>query len=413
MRNNYIKEGLVYGITGVLSRFTGVFLIPIYTRFLTTNEYGLLDLCTSLSAILFIVVEMQMVSGVGRSYYECKGKKDCHSLIGCAIFYYCIANLLLWGLAWSLSGTIPQYLPGFETKLLIPIVAAILPKQIIQLLLVVLRLEHCTKTYLCFTVGQIWFAVALGIVAVIVLNAGITGILWSLALANIFFAFPALIMLYRKTGIKFNLKYFREIFSYGAPIVPAVLGGWLRSSASRLFIVAALSLPILGIYSISAKVASFMLLLTMAFRLTYTPYAMKKYMFAKSEPWFAKVLNLYLFATFLTLILFSSGSSIIVHILAPKPYWGATPYVLILASAYALDGATTILAAGNAWVRKTYYNTWGSLAGGALNVVLLWLFIESFGLPLVALSYWVSTIVKVILTMATSQRNHYIPYSQK
>jgi O-antigen/teichoic acid export membrane protein len=139
----------------------------------------------------------------------------------------------------------------------------------------------------------------------------------------------------------------------------------------------------------------------------------QQYSIPHSEDKFSRALNLYLFGTFFALVLISTGSPIFVRILSTEPFWGATPYVAILAAAYLWDGAGFILAAGNSWERKTYYNTAGSLTGGLVTVVLLWWGIGRFGLPIVAFSFWMGTVVKIMLILWTAQRNHHIPYSQR
>jgi len=409
----WIKEGLIYGLAGVLSKFTGVFLIPIYTRFLTTEAYGLLDLCTMVSAILLILVETQMASGVMRSYYESKEKNERDSLVGTAFTYYLMANVAMWGVLWFLRGTLVRYLPEFQPNLLLPILATVLPTQVIQLVLILLRLEHRLKPYLILAVGQLWLAAIFGIVAVVFLKAGVVGILWSLAVSKLVFVIPSLFLCYRMVGIRLNLSYFRELFAYSAPIVPATLGNWVQTYASRLFIVGALSFSVLGIYSVANKIASLFLLLALAFRLTWQPYAVKQYTIPNSEGKFSKALNLYLFGTFVVLVLLSTASPILVRILAAKPFWAATPYVAILAAGYLWNGAVTILAAGNNWERKTYYNTLGSVVGGVVAVALLWWGIGRFGLPIVALSFYAGMVTKAMLILWTAQYNHPIPYSKR
>ena len=49
MKHWWIKDGLIYGLSATLAKFMGVFLAPIYTRVLSTEQYGLLDLATTVS----------------------------------------------------------------------------------------------------------------------------------------------------------------------------------------------------------------------------------------------------------------------------------------------------------------------------------------------------------------------------
>lgn len=61
-------------------------------------------------------------------------------------------------------------------------------------------------------------------------------ILWSMAIGNIVFGIIAFRNLIKHIPFKLNLFHFKEVFYYGAPIVPAVIGGWAMSAIGRFII---------------------------------------------------------------------------------------------------------------------------------------------------------------------------------
>jgi len=411
MRQQWVKEGFIYGLTAALSRFMGVFLAPIYTRFLTTEKYGLLDLAITVGAILIILAETQTASAFSRSYFESKERGDRNVLAGTLLTYYAVGHIVLWVVMWALWGKLLQYLPGFHSGLMVPIILGVLPTQILDLVKMLLRLEHQARTFLFLSLGQVVLGAVWGITAVVLFHAGVPGILWAHAGSKILFAGISLFLLYRLIGISPGLKYLRELLAYGLPLVPAVLGNWVQSYMSRFFIVGMLSLSVLGVYSIASKIASVFLLLIIAFRQVWGPYMMMQFVEPESEGKFAKAFNVYAFVMFVGLVFVSVVAPFLVRILAAKSYWSAVPLVAILAAAYLWDGSFNILAAGNAWSRKTYYNTLGCLVGGLLNVVLLWWGLGRFGLVAVAGAFLAGTITKALLALWTAQRTHYIPFS--
>ncbi len=75
------KHTAVYGISSSLNRAAGFFLIPVYTRYLEPEEYGILALCQAMISLLTILFEMGMNSALLRYFFEYDREKDKKSLM--------------------------------------------------------------------------------------------------------------------------------------------------------------------------------------------------------------------------------------------------------------------------------------------------------------------------------------------
>ena len=64
------QESLVYGLAGVVSKFIGFFLVPIYTRIFSPADYGVMGLITTTMAAVSIFVVLGLDSAAGRWYYD-------------------------------------------------------------------------------------------------------------------------------------------------------------------------------------------------------------------------------------------------------------------------------------------------------------------------------------------------------
>jgi O-antigen/teichoic acid export membrane protein len=58
-------ETVIYGIAGTISRFIGIFLIPLYTRAFSPADYGQIAILTAFVTLLstFIVLGLDSASG--------------------------------------------------------------------------------------------------------------------------------------------------------------------------------------------------------------------------------------------------------------------------------------------------------------------------------------------------------------
>ena len=57
------SESLVYGLSGVLSRFVSFFLVPIYTRIFSPEDYGVMTLVSEVEVVLVDLARLAGTSG--------------------------------------------------------------------------------------------------------------------------------------------------------------------------------------------------------------------------------------------------------------------------------------------------------------------------------------------------------------
>ena len=55
-----------YGIGGLLPQVIGFFLLPVYTRFLTPEDYGIVEVVGSVGALLFVFIRLGMGGAITR-----------------------------------------------------------------------------------------------------------------------------------------------------------------------------------------------------------------------------------------------------------------------------------------------------------------------------------------------------------
>jgi O-antigen/teichoic acid export membrane protein len=411
LNKSFLKDFSIYGLGGIISKFVGVITAPIYTRLLSTEGYGLLDLMTSISAILIIITTMEMHSGYARSYYEAKNGGRLEQLRGSVMLFFITACIVLVFLYSIFSSQLEQRITLFNINLVLPVIIGLFPKMIIILTQVTLRYEKKPVYFSVISIGNLVLTAIGGIFAVTYLDLGVRGILWSNAIVSIIVSIILFTALFKYTRFNFNITYLKETILYSVPIVPAVLGSWLNNYIGRIFIAGALSLSSLGIYSIALKVGLLMTLANGAFRQTWSPRANKLFSQKGSESQFAKILNFYLFGFSILVILIVTASPLIVNILAPEKFYPAISIIGILTVGLFWDGAKNIIGSGNNWVRKTYYNSIASISGGIINILILYYFIKTFGIVVAAIGFAMGSIIQAILLLFTAQRNHYIPYS--
>ena len=64
------RHSAVYGLGGIVSRVLAVFLLPLYTRYLTTSDLGAVGLVVALSAVVVTILRAGISSAFFRFYFD-------------------------------------------------------------------------------------------------------------------------------------------------------------------------------------------------------------------------------------------------------------------------------------------------------------------------------------------------------
>ena len=64
------RHSAVYGIGGIVSRVLAVLLLPLYTRYLTTEDFGAVGLLVALNAVLVTVLRLGISAAFFRFYFD-------------------------------------------------------------------------------------------------------------------------------------------------------------------------------------------------------------------------------------------------------------------------------------------------------------------------------------------------------
>ena len=69
------KNSIIYGIGNMAGKLSGIILLPLYTKYLTIEQFGLVALYEVIFQLLSILATFGMKSSLMRYYWD-KGYKD-------------------------------------------------------------------------------------------------------------------------------------------------------------------------------------------------------------------------------------------------------------------------------------------------------------------------------------------------
>lgn len=285
------KNIVLFTICNLGQKFLSFFLVPLYTSFLTTEEYGNIDLVVNITNLIVGVVTIKISSAVMR--YTMQDKSDIRyishgfkvSIVGflfmCVfgtIFYiFPIAVLnreyIVWivalGACYIFNTLFTDYLRGVD-KVSLMVIAGVI-NTLVNL--------------------------SLNILLIVVCHLGVTGYM----LGNCCGILSAiLIVQFREKIIQKSIRSKRlakaeksEMYKYSFPLIFASLAWWVNSSLDRIFITYMKGSADNGIYSVSYKIPNILSAFEQVFSQAWILSSIKDYDKDDKDGYFKNIFEIY------------------------------------------------------------------------------------------------------------------------
>ncbi|MEP1094948.1 MAG: oligosaccharide flippase family protein [Cyclobacteriaceae bacterium] len=410
--NKLVKNISVYSIGNVLPQAAGFLLLPIYTKYLSPADYGIVSSMQVLTSILTVLFTMAIDRTVYRLYFDYKSEKKRQEFLGTitiSLFALSTIVLLLIFLFKSYVEQIYQtidFYPFYAYAVLSAyfVVFSLIPKIYYQLNEEAGKFVFISLLQFLLSTGwTLWF--------IIEEKDGAAGMLKGKMLADIFIA-PLLIYIsYKAIKFTFNLQILKASLSFGFPMIPGLVSAWILNLSDRIFIERYLDFNDVGVYSLAYKIAGVALIFTSAFNMAYGPIF---YKLANSEDQFLAKQNLFKYNKFFTVVVILIVFTISlfakegIELLLDGRYLLAYKIVPLIAFSYLISQISGLFNLMIYQEKKVKSLMVVGLAGAGLNVLLNFLVVPAFGSLGAAYSTILSFGFVFLLSFLLAKKCYYI-----
>lgn len=371
-----VKASLWFLICSFLQKGISMLSTPIFTRLLTTSEYGQYNVFNSWLGIVTIFVSFNLSWGVhtqGLVKYDQDKRVFTSSLQGLSTSF-----ALLWTVVYALTHNFWNALFGLTTVQMLAMLVMIWTSSVFGFWANEQRVEYKYKALVLITLLVSLAKPLIGVIFILLADDKVTARILGLLLVELV-GYSGLFIVQMKRGKKFySAQYWKYAFFFNLPLVPHYLSQIVLSSADRIMISNMVGDSEAGIYSLAYSLSSIMVLFNTALMQTLSPWIYQKIK-AKQikdiEP--IAYLSLIIIAVVnLCLIIFAPEA---VAIFAPKEYydaiWVIPPVAMSVYFMYSYD----LFAKFAFYHEKTKLIMMASVIGAVLNVVLNYIFIGMYG----------------------------------
>lgn len=416
MRNHLralASESVVYGISSMLSKLVFVFLVPLYTRVFSPEEYGRVTLVTTVMGAISVLVVLGLDNSAHRWFWddsEAEGRKrTVASWAWCQLSLSMLFATLLVVLA---EPAARLFSDAPEIAMFLRVSAVAMPLALTGTIATNwFRMQRRPWAALWFNLGAVLVSVLGTIYFVVVRGAGPVGVFWAQVAAGIWQASVAVVLLRDWLHPRhFDRERLTVMLRYALPLVPAALSFWVVSAMDRLFVQHYASTADVGIYQVGYAVASVVALGTQAFQQAWGPFSLSIHREADAPAFYARVLLIYLWGTCWISVAVGLLAPEAIAIFAPDAYQGASRVASILAFGFVATGLTYIAGLGAGLARQTRPIGMAITVAAGLNLFLNFLLTPVMGKEGAALATLLSQAIVPVYVFWSSQRLYPIPY---
>lgn len=371
-----IRASFWFLICAFLQRGISTITTPIFTRLLTTEEYGQYNVFNSWHQILSPIICLNLYGGVysqGIVKFEKDRNRFTSSLQGLALtlvmlwfgVYICFRDL--WNLLFSLT-----------TVQMICMFVTIWASSSFAFWSMDQRVDFKYRNLVTLTLLSSLLQPVLSIIFILISEDKVTARILSMTLVQMI-CFGGTFIYHEVRGKTFYIKkYWVYALKFNIPLLPHYLSMVVLSSSDRIMISRMVGDAEAGIYSLAYSVSMVMTLFNQALLQTLEPWIYRKLKDGRSKdiPQVAYPIFAFIAGVNILLIMFAPE---IISIFAPESYREAIWCIPAVSLSCYFSFLYTFFATFEFYYEKTNYIALASIGGAVLNIILNYICILQFG----------------------------------
>lgn len=395
-----INNSIIFAIGNFGSRLISLILVPIYTYYLTTSEFGTLDLVNATIVMVVPIISMDMYDAVLRFVMD-EDNSDTEVLSNSLVIIF--LGMIVGVISYPILSYY-NFLNGYLEYMYLIVFLQIIRMTFSQYTRAMGRMKLFAFSGILLTMLTGIF----NIIFLIGLGWGLDGYFRALVFSNI----VTIIYLNSQLEIHKNIQWkainknmVKSLLRYTIPLVPNTLMWSLINFSSRYFIVSFIGISANGLFAIASKIPAIINTISQIFYQSWVLSAIEEKDNKNISYFYSNVFKYYSSIIFVSLSALVLVIKVIFEVLFASQYflgWKVAP-ILLLSTAFSILssflGATYISTKETTGVFRT------SIYGGISSLILNVLLIPTIGLIGAGISSAVSFLIMFLLRLADTKEH--------
>lgn len=376
-KHNYLAKNILFFLLGnCLPKVLSFILIPIYTNYLTTSEYGISDLLTTTISLLIPFFTLNIQDAVMRFSLDEHYKKE-------DIFSIALRVILAGSILLSIGTIIVSFfkIPALDNSYLFFFVLMYFTTTINNTMSLFCRGIDKVKVVVIGGILQSVATLSANILFLVIFDWGLNGYLLAhtlgsiIALITYFFGAE----LYKYTKYSVTKGILKEMVIYSFPMVFSAIAWWINDASDRYILTWISGTSVSGLYSISYKIPNILMIFQNIFAQAWSISAVKEFDKNDSDNFISNMYNIINFA----MIFLCSATMIanipIAKILYSNEFFNAWKYVPPLLISVVFNAMYLFIGSLFTAVKDTKNLSFSTIIGALTNTLCNFIFIYLWG----------------------------------
>ena len=380
-----LKHSSVYAVGQILSRIASVLLLPLYTRCLSTADYGCVAILDLTAGILGIFIGAGVAQAVVRFHFDADSDDGRSRVWWTGLVWMIVAASLITGPMLLGRVALADLTLGADVAdgafFYLLAIATLWMNTVIELLQTYLRVRKWSGLFVLCSLGRLLLNIGLNVWLLVGLELGVTGLLTGNLIAASVNAVVLLIifavtMPYR--GV--DVPVMRRLLSFGSPLIVQALLSLMMHEADRYLLRMFGSLEQVGVYSLAYKIGQAVNMLCLVpFASIWNVVMYEIAAQPESRRTYATVFRHFVNSLLVVMLAASLFAFVLLPVLTPGEYAAAIDLIPIVLLAFVFFSMHAQFCVPALLAKKTAALIPASAAGVVVNVAANALMIPHFG----------------------------------
>lgn len=375
------KNTLLVFMGSAGSRLISFIMLPLYTKWLSVDEYGLTDILTVYVTFLFSFVTCCISESIFifPKNQEYEKQKSFYSSALCFLF---IMLILTAGLFIGIRALSSEYAIKNSFTDNIWLIYFMLLTEIVMK--VSQQFTRSIDKMLVYSITGIISAISTAIYAFMLIpKHGVEGYVWSIILAHLTAGIYSFI--FSKSYLYIDFKSIKKkslslLLSYSIPLIPNSVMWWIVHAINRPIMETNLGLHDIGIYAVANKFPSIITMIFGIFTTSWQISVLEEFGKEGYSSFYNKVLRFVYVLLISLLLILTLSSKLIINLFVDEKYYEAWRYIPLLALGAVLSSISGITGSHFSATKESKYYFYSSIWGAIVAILLNILLIPTWGL---------------------------------
>ena len=382
--NTLLNSAIWYTIGTFILKGVNFFTTPIFTNLLTTNEFGIITIYSTWSAIFAIIIGIGINGTIGSAKVNLDAE-EYKEYLSSTLFLSTISFFVI-GMGTLIFRNQLEGLLGLTVPVIIVLVVESFFSFIISFATSVFTFERNHKAYLFTSAIITVINIILSIVLILSMNSNrYIGRIYGGAISSISVGIILYIWIMRKGKKLVSLKHWKFCLPIAIPLIFHNLSHLILNQADKLMLQKATTENIVGIYGFTYTIGALINTIQLALNSAWLPWYYDTLKSGNKKE-MKKVSAIYISVFTALTVMFILGSPDILRLFSPKDYWSGITLLPIIISGYYFVFLYTFPANYQFYIKQTKFIAVGTISAAVMNVLINWLLIPRYGMYAAAFS---------------------------